>query len=153
MTINNLEAYYTNTARFTEKSNIVAKSGYKYCLVDIPTEEAVKVNDGETQTICNIKNRQVMFDLGVSRTISGFDYLPDQSECVKGVISSYELYACDEYGKNQILLSRGEFANIKNNPIWQKITFKPVQSRYLLLKAIRSINDDSGVSIAECIIY
>lgn len=153
LVINNVEAYHVQEKTEDNSSDKVEKQGFAFSLIGIPEKEASKANDGDSKTTCRINGHSVIFDLGGKREFLGLDYLPDQAKYAHGMISSYELYTCDELGHPEKLLAKGEFSNIKNNPIWQKITFNPITSRYLLLKAIRTVNDDSGVSIAECIIY
>ena len=49
---------------------------------------------------------------------------------------------------NQVV-SSGEFSNIKNNPILQSVYFTPVTARYVLLKAVRMVENESPMGFAE----
>jgi tRNA nucleotidyltransferase/poly(A) polymerase len=48
-----------------------------------------------------------------------------------------------------VVVSSGEFSNIKNNPILQSVYFSPVTARYVLLKAVRMVENDGPMGFAE----
>ena len=151
--INNVEAYYAPSQLKTQKpENTEIPSGINYTLLGINSDEASKASDKNVQTTCYISDKQVTFDLGNEQKISSLHYLPDQGAYASGFISSYELYASDAPDKPKQLLAKGEFSNIKNNPIWQQITFPVTKTKYLILKAKRCVDDDKRIGIAECII-
>ena len=44
------------------------------------------------------------------------------------------------------LITKGEFSNIKNNPIAQSVRFAPTKARVLVLKATRMVNEGDSVA-------
>ena len=78
---------------------------------------------------------QMMMDWDAEQTISEFRYLPPQ-ESKEGTVTHYTLWASTDWS-NWTKLASGEFSNIVNNPIWQKIRFQPVKARVLKLDADR----------------
>jgi alpha-L-fucosidase len=86
--------------------------------------------DGNPATAYSITGSKLpldmVIDLGETLNIKGFTYLPDQSRWSKGIVKEYAFYV----SKNGILWgkpkSKGEFANIKNSPVWQKKEFEAV---------------------------
>ncbi len=75
----------------------------------------------------------LLFDFENPTTISSFHYTPDADR----VITHYELFAGDKHDE-LYPISKGEFANIRNNPIEQHIYFTPISARFLMLKAVGS---------------
>ena len=67
------------------------------------------------------------------------------------MISQYELWAGDT-PENMKLVISGEFSNIRNNPIMQDLYFAPADCRYVLLKAVRLVNESEPVSYEKIII-
>jgi alpha-L-fucosidase len=52
-------------------------------------------------------------------------------------------------GQEWTLVDEGEFANIKNNPLWQSRSFAPVTTRYIKLQALDNTQHDHVVGYAE----
>lgn len=149
--INNIEAYYAAPSLGTQHLDRKDVShGIPYTLTEVNNVEAAKAYDRNVQTTCFVKGKQVIFDLGQEHEISLLSYLPDQGVHSSGLISTYELYAGDSLCKITELLASGEFSNIKNNPIWQKISFEKTRTRYLILKAKYCVDNDEHIGIAEC---
>ena len=48
-----------------------------------------------------------------------------------------------------IPVSKGEFSNIKNSPVWQEKNIKVTNGRYLKFKALSSATENGRVGIAE----
>ena len=90
----------------------------------------------------------ITIDLGELLNLKGFTYLPSQDRWVEGTISHYifEVSADNVHWKK---LSEGEFGNIKNNPIEQRITFPAEKARYIKLTATKTVDDTNRVSYAE----
>ena len=88
-------------------------------------------------------------DLGEQLNLKGFTYLPDQRRGDPGIIFNYAFYVSLD-GKNWgTPVSKGEFANIKNSPVLQKINFKTVRGRYIKLQALSSAEENDRVGVAE----
>jgi alpha-L-fucosidase len=87
-------------------------------------------------------------DLGEVVTLKGFNYLPDQSRYSAGVIRNFE-FSVSQDGRNfGQPVAAGEFGNIANSQVWQRITFDPVQARYIRLRAIEVVAGDGRAGIA-----
>jgi len=92
---------------------------------------------------------EIIIDLGETHLINGFTYLPPQGRYINGTVSRYELYI-SKYRKNWgSAVSKGEFSNIKNNPVLQEKQFEPVEGRYIRFKALSEISNQPFMSIAE----
>lgn len=88
-------------------------------------------------------------DLGKTLKLCGFRYLPDQANyLVRGIVNHYEFYTSMD-GKNWSLASKGQFSNIKNNPLWQTVTFAPVQARFVKLVGLDDTNGWQDFGCAE----
>lgn len=152
LAINNVEAYFapsTNQEASESSAATQQVSSLPYLLKGIDRVEAEKAYDKNKKTTCFIAGNQVIFDLKQAQTVSKLTYLPDQGEYPGGLISSYELYAGTEAGKAEQLIAKGEFSNIKSNPIEQEVRFAPVTTRYFLVKVTRMVDNDSRIGIAE----
>lgn len=78
---------------------------------------------------------EVLMDLGQSRTVSALHYQPAQ----KGIATHYEILVGDEPSQLQTLTT-GEFSNIRNNPIRQDVYLTPTPARYIMLRALRTVD-------------
>lgn len=152
LTINNVEAYFAAPISETDATTTATtqKKSVPFQMPGISKAEAQKAKDANPATSCVIKGNQILFDLGEEQTISSFTYLPDQGEYPFGLISSYEISVGSEPDKSDRLIAKGEFSNIKSNPIEQEVRFAPVTTRYLLLKATRIVDNDLRIGISEC---
>lgn len=153
LTINNVEAYFAaSDQRNKDREETVAASvpsTIPYLLKGVTATETQKVYDQNPATTCFIKGNTVVFDLKKAQTISSLTYLPDQGEYPTGLISSYEVYTASKNGKPQTLIAKGEFSNIKSNPIAQAVRFAPVTTQYIVVKATRMVDNASRIGIAE----
>ena len=147
--INNIEAYYAGETLdvFTAKAEELKT--YPFTLPKVDEAEAGKCADKDAATTCFVDGNTLLMDLGTEQTVSSFHYLPDQSEYNKGLIAAYEISVGTEAGAVNQVVSSGEFSNIKNNPILQSVYFSPVTARYVLLKAVRMVENDGPMGFAE----
>lgn len=148
--INNIEAYYageTGDVSFTVKAEEM--ESYPFSLPEVAGEEAAKASDKDEATTCFAGGNALLMDLGEERTITSFHYLPDQSEYNKGLVSAYELLVATEAGAAGKVVAKGEFSNIKHNPILQSVYFTPVKARYVTLKAVKMVNEGERMGFAE----
>ncbi len=147
--INNIEAYYAGETLdvFTAKAEELKT--YPFTLPKVDEAEAGKCADKDAATTCFVDGNTLLVDLGTEQTVSSFHYLPDQSEYNKGLIAAYEISVGTEAGAVNQVVSSGEFSNIKNNPILQSVYFSPVTARYVLLKAVRMVENDGPMGFAE----
>ncbi len=112
-----------------------------------------KVEDVESLpfTVSETLADAVVFDLGKEQQLKVFYYLPDQSAQHKGLVSHYELYVGKEKGDMK-KVAEGEFSNIRNHPVMQKVHFTPTAGRYLKLKAVRMVREGEPVGFDKCAI-
>lgn len=78
---------------------------------------------------------EVLMDLGQSRTVSALHYLPAQN----GIATHYEILVGDDPAQLRTLTT-GEFSNIRNNPIRQDVYLTPTPARYIMLRALRTVD-------------
>jgi alpha-L-fucosidase len=90
----------------------------------------------------------LVIDLGNVENVSGFRYLPDQNWWAGGIITNYRFFVSRD-GQEWKQVDEGEFANIKNNPLWQSKSFVPVKARFINLQALGNTQNDNGVGYAE----
>ena len=90
----------------------------------------------------------ITIDLGELLDLKGFTYLPSQDRWAEGTISHY-IFEVSTDNVHWKKLSEGEFGNIKNNPIEQRITFPAEKARYIKLTATKTVDDTNKVSYAE----
>ena len=154
ITISNMELFYADES--WKKETIVS---------DKRTPKANHTNDWEVLEDIDIKNifdnnpktvsyqkgkspLNLTIDMGKEYNVIGFKYLPDQSNLRKGVIFNYEFQVSKD-GKGWKTVSKGEFSNIQNNPIWQEKSFKEEKSCYVRLKMLSNTQKDDIVGYAE----
>jgi len=80
------------------------------------------------------KPQEVVIDLGNEYLLEGFAYWPMQDRWLAGVITHYSFFTSMD-NKNWQNVAVGEFGNIWNNPIEQKITFNEINGRYIKFRA------------------
>ena len=86
--------------------------------------------------------------MGKRTTIASFSYLPRQDKKLAGVVDQYAFYGSID-GQQWKELSRGEFSNIRANPINQEIKLSaPIEVRYIRFEGLRSVMGN-GITVAE----
>ena len=146
--INAVGAYYAPDAKEQFTTTTSALKSLPFTLIGVEEKEMLKSRDNDDKTTCFVPGKEVLIDLGENRTIQSLYYLPDQSEYNRGLISSYEILA----GKTKDVLqvvAKGEFSNIRNNPILQNIYFTPIEARFIKLKAVRMVNENEPLGLSE----
>ena len=152
LTINNIEAYYTDsTIGFKKQTNELPK-GYDYKVVNITSTELEKMTDKNPETSSAIASDELIIDLGSEQTIRAFHYLPDQSEYNMGLIKNYEISVGTDVKAINKVVKSGEFSNIQNNPILQSVFFTPVNARFIKLTPIKMVKEGEKMHFAEIII-
>jgi alpha-L-fucosidase len=101
-------------------------------------------------------NTNLELDFGAELTFSSLSYLPKQGKTASGLVAQYEI-AMSSDGKTWTKIAEGEFANIKANPILQRISLTTeTRARYLRLTAIRQAatgSEKSGFMLEEIAVY
>lgn len=154
--INNIAAYYSgNDKSFTfSQEDLYYTNSYPFDIINISKAESEKVKDKNPKTIARIPGNEVIIDLGKIEKVRQIKLLPDQNEkAPQGLIMNYELYSVGGDNVNdaskKVLISTGEFSNIRNNLIWQSFGCVTIKTRFLILKATRMVNDSKAIDISE----
>ncbi|WP_215226618.1 alpha-L-fucosidase [Echinicola shivajiensis] len=93
------------------------------------------------------KSNEIIIDLGTEVNLKGFTYIPMQNRYMSGVIHHYN-FAVSTDGKSWKTVKTGEFGNIANSPIEQKISFGTVPAKFIKLTATKTL-DGKDASFAE----
>lgn len=97
----------------------------------------------------NVSERQeVVIDMGKEHTIKGFTYWPIQERYPFGIITNYE-FSLSTNGRNWKQIAKGEFANIVNSRLEQKVDFSATAARYIKLKGVQVDGEDMRASFGE----
>ncbi len=109
--------------------------------------------DNNPRTIWNYKgdknNASAIISLGEKIKISGFYYLPRQDNSPQGITKTYS-FAISNDGKIWKTIKTGNFSNIKNNPVIQKVKLnKKVETSFIKFTSVKNINNDNSFSVAE----
>lgn len=102
----------------------------------------------------NVNNfpHQMTIDLGKPMTIKGFFYTPVQhSNANSGTIYQYSFLVSEDGETWEKIIEQGTFANIKNNPVQQRVKFdRSYAVRYIQLVSHSSVNqNEMATSVAE----
>jgi len=125
----------------------VAPEKWRVLAVD-PKAQAIVDGRADTWWACQEDAPQeVVVDLGDPLALRGFTYLPMQERWISGFIQDYECYTSLD-GTTWTLAARGEFGNILNSPVRQRVNFDERPARYLKLKATLTV-DGKAASFAE----
>lgn len=122
----------------------IAKAKWKVIHSD---QNAIKAIDEDPSSFWQSNNQELTIDLGEVIHIKGFTYLPPQNRFMRGVISKYSFQSSMD-GKTWTERATGEFPNIHNNPIEQRVRMEDVQARYVKLKSLGT-TDNQAASFAE----
>ena len=91
---------------------------------------------------------EVVLDLGQQYQLEGFTYWPNQERYPFGIITNYAFFVSRD-NRSWQLVSKGEFANVVNSRIEQRIGFKTITGRYIKLKATKIDGKDPRASYGE----
>lgn len=92
--------------------------------------------------------QEIVIDLGNREKLLGFTYWPIQERYPFGIITSYEFSVSDD-ARNWTKVVSGEFANIVNSRLEQKVLFPETRGRYIKLKALTVNGAGFQASFAE----
>lgn len=92
----------------------------------------------------------IVVDLGEVLNLNGFTYTPRAGGNKGGTVFKYSFYVSMN-GKNWTVVPvKGEFSNIKNNPVKQKVIFdKTYPARYFKFISLSDINNEKWASVGE----
>ncbi len=84
--------------------------------------------------------QDIVIDMGEVVDVKAFTYLPRQDGTPHGMVDGYEFYLSDDGKTWGEAAARGEFANVRNNPILQTVSLpKPVKARYFKFVATHAV--------------
>jgi len=117
---------------------------------------AANAIDGNSSTIWHTRWNEdlklphfITVDMGTSHHIGGLTYLPRQDGNPNGIVESYRFETSMDGTHWTTNIVSGTFANIRNNPSLQEITFAPANARFFRFTALREINRNGWTSAAE----
>ena len=91
----------------------------------------------------------ITIDMGTSHRIAGFTYLPRQDGNLNGTAENYRFETSMDGVNWTTNVASGTFANIRNNPSLQQVSFAPVNARFFRFTALQEINKNGWTSAAE----
>ena len=134
----------------TEKFDLPRKT---WKILGVEDDKVSAVLDGDITTAWHHNKENALpvdliIDLGKTIPVNGFRYHPDQTLWGPGIITAYRLYVSAD-NMTWKLVDEGEFANIKNNPLWQVKTFAPEFARYVKFQALENTEETNNIGYAE----
>ena len=111
--------------------------------------------DQDENTVYSTNQNSIILDFGSVLTFSSLGYSPARDKAM-GAIEKYELLISED-AKHWTSVKSGEFANVRSNPILQRIMLdKAISTRYVKLVAIQIVSADqakTNLRIAEISVY
>ncbi len=135
-----LDAKTGKSSTISRQELDLVKRNWKVLSTDSKSRAAI---DELPKTYWTSPTNALELDLGEKVALQGLRYLPMQARYPSGFIAEYVLEGSLD-GSTWVLLAKGEFANIQNNPIEQLIRFAPQQLRYVRLKALRTVDGNAA---------
>lgn len=89
---------------------------------------------------------EIQINLGASRSLNGFQYLPRQDQPVVGSIGDYEFYVSADGVNWGNPVATGTFGSSKME---KQVLFTATTGQYIRLRALSEINGNSDTSVAE----
>ena len=136
-------------------------TGWKIAAVDSQETDgennaATNAIDGNTSTFWHTRWNDdltlphfISVNMGRSHWIAGFTYLPRQDGNPNGTVENYRFETSMDGNNWTTNVVSGTFANVRNNPSLQEVTFAPVNARYFRFTALQEINQNGWTSAAE----
>ncbi|WP_026956066.1 alpha-L-fucosidase [Algoriphagus vanfongensis] len=110
-------------------------------------ENGERALDENIHSYVTTKNNELIVDLGETLEIQGFSYFPMQARYPSGHITNYA-FEVSQDGKSWKQVASGEFSNVVNSPIEQKIKFDTTAAQWIKIKAIKTA-DGNPATLAE----
>ena len=130
-------------------------------VVKVDSEETAGENgqganavDGDPNTIWHTQwqdgnppqPHEIVIELTPPATIKGFTYLPRQDDSENGMIKDYEFYVSDDGTDFGQPVKSGTFENSKEK---KTVAFDAKKCRFIKLKSLSEVNDQTWASAAE----
>jgi alpha-L-fucosidase len=91
----------------------------------------------------------ITIDMGTTQRIGGLAYLPRQDGITNGIVERYRFETSMDGVTWTTNIDSGTFANIRNNPSLQQVSFAPVNARFFRFTALQEVNKTGWTSAAE----
>jgi alpha-L-fucosidase len=139
----------------------LAPIGWKVVAVDShetagADNSAAKAIDDDSSTIWHTRwngdlalPHYITIDMGTAQRIRGFAYLPRQDGIPNGIVERYRFETSADGLTWTTNVASSTFANIRNNPSLQQVSFAPVDVRFFRFTALQEINKNGWTSAAE----
>jgi alpha-L-fucosidase len=119
-----------------------------------PADSSANAIDADAHTLWKERvapaaRLSLTIDMGRAERIAGFAYLPRQDWVFESVVDRYRFETSRDGKEWTTQVAAGEFANIRNNPMLQEVTFAPVEARYFRFTPLRDTDDTGWVGAAE----
>ena len=124
----------------------IAKAGWR----TIPEQSLCEAFDDNVATVWTAKEQQkeLCIDIGKVTDILSVIYTPP-ANISNGLITKYEIYVSQSPDKWGEIVSKGEFGNIRNNPLPQTVRFEQqMKGRYIRFVATETV-ENSPMTVAE----
>ncbi|MDR2980813.1 MAG: alpha-L-fucosidase [Puniceicoccales bacterium] len=116
---------------------------------------ASRAIDGDPKTLWHTHDnsgerdvpQEIVVDMGAEKTLAGLTYLPRQDGTVHGMVDEFEFYLSNN-GKAWTRVAKGEFGNLRANPIEQTVSFPETRARYFKFVATHVL-EKNHIAIAE----
>ncbi|WP_425236042.1 alpha-L-fucosidase [Ulvibacterium sp.] len=92
--------------------------------------------------------QEIVIDLGKVYDLTGFTYWPIQERYPFGIVTVYE-FSTSRNSVDWKTTATGEFGNVVNNRIEQRVDFTPAKARYIKLKGVQVDGPDFRTSFGE----
>ncbi len=139
----------------------LSPTGWKVVAVDSQEtagadNSATRAIDGDSSTFWHTRWNEdltlphfITVDMGKPHRIGGFTYLPRQDGNSNGTVENYCFETSMDGTDWTTNIASGNFANIRNNPSLQQVTFAPVNARFFRFTALREVGGNGWTSAAE----
>jgi len=128
----------------------LAKGNWKVVSTSYNNTESNAQNaiDDDPKTIWHTHDRlgehplpqHIIVDMGQTVNVKAFTYLPRQDNCPHGMVDGYEFYLSADGQQWGQPAAKGEFANIRNNPILQTVPLaQPTAARFFKFVATHAV--------------
>lgn len=147
----------TRTLTVLPAWNIVPRAGWKLKYVNSEEPDgyaAVRSFDGDPRTFWHTRwtngttppPHEIQIDLGVSRVIRGFQYLPRQDGLTVGSIGGFRFYVSADGRSWGSPVANGSFTASTGE---KRVFSKPKRGRYVRLVCLSEVNGYNDCSVAE----
>lgn len=135
---------------------IVDKSDWQilYATAGVSLGEALAAIDGNSSTVWRSASlpgvKSITVDMGRTEQVAGFVYTPRQDGDTGGTVFKYRFSVSDNGVDWTETGTNGEFSNIVNNPIAQRVYLpSPVKARYIKFESLAEAEGRDYITVAE----